>query len=269
MWGKRNIGIVAFVSLLVLFAVPGGTLGGSVEALDTEMSAPFLLVNVEVSTTTIVAASDTELSDSESAGIDVNWFQTVQVLIAAAGVLLVSQQLRQIKRNAKSDFDQRRKESTFDYLVGTQSLLSERSRKIPKSQEKEELAAFLKVAMTDESSNSGVEGQQNPTSSTPECGETGEQIAGDPKTNRAAIIKLLNYYERLAAGVNHDVYEFNIVNVVWGGVILEVVDRYKEFMGWYRRFRAKPELWTELDLLAARLRAERQHGSENDEDLIG
>ena len=250
MWGKRNIGIVAFVSLLVLFAVPGGTLGGSVEALDTEMSAPFLLVNVEVSTTTSVAASDTDLSDSESAGIDVNWFQTVQVLIAAAGVLLVSQQLRQIKRNAKNDFDQRRKESTFDYLVSTQSLRDERSRKIPKSQEK--LAAFLKVAMSVESSDPDV-----------------EQIDGKPETNRAAIIKLLNYYERLAAGVNHDVYEFNVVNVVWGGLILGVVDRFTEFMVWYRQQFKKPGLWTELDLLAVRLRAERQQRSENDEDLIG
>jgi hypothetical protein len=250
MWGKRNIGIVAFVSLLVLFAVPGGTLGGSVEALDTEMSAPFLLVNVEVSTTTIVAASDTDLSDSESAGIDVNWFQTVQVLIAAAGVLLVSQQLRQIKRNAKNDFDQRRKESTFDYLVSTQSLRDERSKKIPKSQEK--LAAFLNVAMSVESSDPDV-----------------EQIDGKPETNRAAIIKLLNYYERLAAGVNHDVYEFNVVNVVWGGLILGVVDRFTEFMVWYRQQFKKPGLWTELDLLAVRLRAERQQRSENDEDLIG
>ena len=267
MWGKRNIGIVAFVSLLVLFAVPGGTLGGSVEALDTEMSAPFLQVNVEVSTTTIVAASDTDLSDSESAGIDVNWFQTVQVLIAAAGVLLVSQQLRQIKRNAKNDFDQRRKESTFDYLVSTQSLRDERSRKIPKSQEK--LAAFLKVAMSVESSDSDVEAQQNQMGSMSQSGKTGEQIDGKPETNRAAIIKLLNYYERLAAGVNHDVYEFNVVNVVWGGLILGVVDRFTEFMVWYRQQFKKPGLWTELDLLAVRLRAERQQRSENDEDLIG
>jgi hypothetical protein len=267
MWGKRKIGVVAFGCLLVLFAVPGGTLGGSVEALDAGMSAPFVQVNVEVSTTTIAAESDTELSDSGSAGIDVNWYQVVQVLIAAAGVLLVSQQLRQIKRNAKIDFDQRRKESTFEYLVSTQSLRDERSKKIPKSKEK--LAAFLNVAMTVESSDPDVGAQENQLGSMSQSGKTGEQIDGKPETNRAAIIKLLNYYERLAAGVNHDVYEFNVVNVVWGGLILGVVDRFAEFMVWYRQQFKKPGLWTELDLLAVRLRAERQQRSENDEDLIG
>jgi len=143
----------------------------------------------------------------------------VQILIGLFALAVVYEQIRQLREVAQKDFDQRRRQATFDYISNTQNELRSRSKDIPLTSDPN-LDTFI-------------------------CNEA----------NRKAINKYLNYYERLSAGVNHGVFEIDIVDVLWGTTIINIYRKYKHFMETSPT--DKDALWKELRILAIRLSEKR------------
>lgn len=159
---------------------------------------------------TAAAAVDAVRSDG---GSSVSWTDIAQLVVAVASLGFVTLQLRHIRKVASDDFDQRRRQATFDYLVNTQQERSKRSSEVPPTTAAN-LKAFIEAALHEDAKE------------------------------RKAIVKYLNYYERLAAGVNNGVFEIEIVNVLWGSTIIEIADNYHDFITNFQS--NKTNLWQEL-----------------------
>ena len=142
-----------------------------------------------------------------------------QILIGLFTLIFVSLQIRHLRKVAQTDFDQRRRQATFDYISNTQDELRSRSKDIPLTSDPN-LDTFI-------------------------CNES----------NRKAITRYLNYYERLSAGVNHGVFEIDIVDVLWGTTIINIYRKYQHFME--NSPTDKDALWKELRILAIELSEKR------------
>ena len=190
------------------------------------------LISSDVSTTGVsisTSASPTSLKINvpppivEKTQTDSFWTMQVsdfaQILIGLLTLIVLYVQIFRLRKVAQTDFDQRRRQATFDYISNTQDELRSRSKDIPLTSDPN-LDTFI-------------------------CNES----------NRKAITRYLNYYERLSAGVNHGVFEIDIVDVLWGTTIINIYRKYQNFME--NSPTDKDALWKELRILAIELSEKR------------
>ena len=151
------------------------------------------------------------------------WTDVLQVVLGVVTLVLVLIQIRRLQRTASEDLDQRRRQATLDFLTSMQTERRLRSAGVEPTGSAN-FPAFLTRAM----------------------------VPGSTEEDK--VKKFLNFYERLAVGTNHRVFEVEVVNALWGSIIVSIVDNYRPWMVAYRDRRGNQNLWLDLEDLAGRLR---------------
>lgn len=152
------------------------------------------------------------------------WTDVLQVVLGVVTLVLVLIQIRRLQRTASEDLDQRRRQATLDFLTSMQTERRLRSAGVEPTGSAN-FQAFLQRAMHQGS------------------------------TEEDKVKKFLNFYERLAVGTNHRVFEVEVVNALWGSIIVSIFDNYRPWIDAYRTRRNNHNLWIDLEKLADRLRS--------------
>lgn len=65
---------------------------------------------------------------------------------------------------------------------------------------------------------------------------------------KSDIHRLLDYFDALCRGVNHAVYDEEIIKTSWSGVITRTFDQFSPYIDWYRKD-VNPKGWFETEIL--------------------
>ncbi|MFT6898158.1 MAG: hypothetical protein ACJA13_002578 [Paraglaciecola sp.] len=89
-------------------------------------------------------------------------------------------------------------------------------------------------------------------------GEVVKNIAAH-KTDKNKLHDILNNFEKLALGVNLGAYDLNSLNRVAGKTILQLYERYEQYIHYRRRDPKTSNSWSEFEMLYTRLKKIRKH----------
>jgi len=90
--------------------------------------------------------------------------------------------------------------------------------------------------------------------STEQCIEIDKQAE-----DRAKLTRFLNLYNRLSIGIRKNIYDFDIINDICGNLMVNHIDRYRNYIKFRRKIGDDDKLWFDFEFIANRIRSIRSY----------